>query len=333
MKPFVLYRLPNSNEYFNVTGSSAIRLKSVAEIQDKSCFILSSFRGDDVMVIPFEGVLCGLVSELPANASSISFTERDDVDALKGAYAVAFNRFYSAIESGRYQKIVLSRCQNLDASDVVDYNYMLNLFGRACLKYHNAFIYVAYCGGSDYWFGCSPEVLVETDDDGFRSVALAGTMPVGDGEWSDKNIREQRYVSDFMREVLESLSSKIWQSEPYSAKAGGLKHLKTDFKYTLKQGYSLSEVVGLLHPTPAVSGLPRNESCLFILDNEGYDRSFYSGVVGVWSAPHLYVNLRCAHFHNKTATLYAGGGLVNGSELESEWNETISKMKTIMSII
>ena len=89
--------------------------------------------------------------------------------------------------------------------------------------------------------------------------------------------------------------------------------------------------------SPAHScGLPKEEAYHFIIENEGYDRSYYSGFIG-WLDPKgktdLYVNLRCMNILPQTFTLYAGGGLLAASQLEDEWQETEDKLDTMRRIV
>lgn len=91
--------------------------------------------------------------------------------------------------------------------------------------------------------------------------------------------------------------------------------------------------------------LPKEDAFRFIPLNEGYERSYYSGFVGILDPggeTHLYVNLRCMaldtgaatlHAGAGTATLYVGGGILASSDAASEWDETAEKMKTMQSII
>jgi isochorismate synthase len=82
--------------------------------------------------------------------------------------------------------------------------------------------------------------------------------------------------------------------------------------------------------------MPKGESFQFIEENEGYCRGFYSGVVGMLvpnDKTDLYVNLRCANIMGNHAVLYAGGGILSSSNVESEWQETEAKMKTVGEIL
>lgn len=81
--------------------------------------------------------------------------------------------------------------------------------------------------------------------------------------------------------------------------------------------------------------IAKEEAYRFILDNEGYDRSYYSGFIG-WLRPEgrtdLYVNLRCMNVKEDSLTLYAGGGLLASSELDDEFQETEKKMQTMQNL-
>jgi isochorismate synthase len=82
--------------------------------------------------------------------------------------------------------------------------------------------------------------------------------------------------------------------------------------------------------------MPKQESLHFIGKNEGYDRGYYSGVVGMLDPngkTDLYVNLRCANITGHKIVLYAGGGILASSDMESEWQETEEKMKTIGNVL
>jgi len=113
----------------------------------------------------------------------------------------------------------------------------------------------------------------------------------------------------------------------------------------------------VLHPTPAVCGLPKESAKQFILEHEDYNREFYTGFLGELNcettiAPRsgrrnienrayavsrtstqLYVNLRCMQLKNQQAIIYVGGGITEGSNAESEWEETVSKSLVIKSIL
>lgn len=155
-----------------------------------------------------------------------------------------------------------------------------------------------------------------------------GQLP---SDWSDKNKEEQEYVSAYIRKQLHSVGITAEEEGPYPVYAGALSHLKTDFRFSADP-LKLGRLLSVLHPTPAVCGLPKEKAYQFIHDNEGYDRKYYSGFVG-WINPNgktdLYVNLRCLNLMEDQLTMYAGSGLLAVSDLEDEWQETEKKLQTM----
>ena len=136
-----------------------------------------------------------------------------------------------------------------------------------------------------------------------------------------------------------------------------LLHLKNVITAQLKSNLSLKHIISVLHPTPAVCGLPKEASKVFILDNEAYHRGYYTGFLGEINletkltprsgkrniensayafnkvSTQLYVNLRCTQIKEKEALIYVGGGITKSSNPEKEWEETVSKSLIIKSIL
>ena len=112
-------------------------------------------------------------------------------------------------------------------------------------------------------------------------------------------------------------------------------HLKADIIGVIGD-FELKKLLDTLHPTPAVCGLPKESSKSFILANENYDRTYYTGFLGeinVDLETALYVNLRCVEIVGTTAIIYVGGGITLESIPENEWSETSNKTFTIKSIL
>ena len=190
------------------------------------------------------------------------------------------------------------------------------------------------------WIGSTPEIILSGQDTRWHTVALAGTMPIENEqiptEWSDKNREEQAYVSEYLRATIRQFGKSITEKGPYTARAGQLVHLKTDFHFKMQDTSHLGDVLKSLHPTPAVCGIPKADTYQFICNEEGYDRQYYSGIIGRLNPAadtQLYVNLRCMRIDKHTATLFAGSGILASSTAESEWEETCEKMKTMQTIL
>ena len=213
------------------------------------------------------------------------------------------------------------------------------LFQALCNTYPAAFIYLASSKEFGTWLGASPEILLESHEQHGFTMALAGTKIKDDKhEWSQKEQHEQQYVTDFILEQLNKSGINDVETEgPYTSLAGNLEHLRTDLSFDLNKKPPL-ELANILHPTPAVCGVPRKDSLDLIASVElkdcGYDRSLYCGYIGT-SSKHqtkLYVNLRCCQFMNEKAFLYVGGGYTIDSEPSKEWDETERKSETLTKI-
>jgi isochorismate synthase len=143
---------------------------------------------------------------------------------------------------------------------------------------------------------------------------------------------------DYIEESLfKNEISEYGRTGPYTVKAGNVVHLKTRYNLSLDQiKGKIGKLITDLHPTPAVCGLPRNKAYELIRKVEKYDRSFYTGFLGPWglnSESRLFVNLRCAELKKEKLLLYIGGGLTAESDPEAEWEETIRKSQTLLSVL
>lgn len=252
----------------------------------------------------------------------------------RAEYARRFARFMEPLQRGIQDKLVLSRREVRPAGDAFS---PAGAFRRAALRYTRSYVYLAHTPETGTWIGATPEILLAGSAGQWQTVALAGTLPVGSGggipqRWDDKNWREQQLVACYIRRQLTTLGIRAEEMGPYAVRAGEVSHLKSEFRFRLPDGIRPGDLLARLHPTPAVCGLPEEEAFRFILDNEGYDRSYYSGFIGTLDCngeTALYVNLRCMQICPPVCTLYAGGGLLASSDLASEWRETCDKMETM----
>ena len=119
-------------------------------------------------------------------------------------------------------------------------------------------------------------------------------------------------------------------------------HLRTKVEGELLEKADLKSLIRALHPTPAVCGLPRNIARDFIIKNENYNRSFYTGFLGELNlkksntaiqTSQLYVNLRCMEINHNKALIYVGGGITKDSIPKNEWKETVSKSETMKKVL
>ncbi len=328
---YALFRMPFADEVHVVCqhpeqSSVSVDLEHMEEVSrafvmipfdEKSCPIVC-VRPDVETVVKME-----MLAEERAGCIGRG---QSDVEA----YTEAFSRFHAAVPS-RFPKLVLSRsvCAEYGGNP-------LDAFVRACYAYPRTMVYLCYTEETGFWIGSTPEILVAGAKSHYRTVALAGTM-TQEGEWSEKNKTEQSIVADYVRKVITPLSRVVEEAGPYTSRAGNLYHLKTEFHFTPLPAVTVYDFIRQLHPTPAVCGLPKREAHAYIVANEGHDRQYYAGVVGmldVHGETNLYVNLRCCKLQKEgdgtyQCTLYAGGGILPESTVESELQETEEKLKTI----
>ena len=348
---FALYRLPWTDECYLILQQSeeVEQLQDITELNGKQGFVLSPFQQTeehpivvirpDVTAYDWEEITQAVASlekidtirQSSTPVSTLNEQERYD------RYYAAFRRFMEPLKEQKFKKLVLSR----PAFCPIDESFSpLETFVKACNDYPRMMIYLCHTPVTGTWLGSTPEIILSGSSQSWKTVALAGTLPIVDGveptEWSEKNKEEQAIVAEYIRKIIKKHGAKMTEKGPYTARAGQLVHLKTDFLFQLKETGFLGDLLKELHPTPAVCGLPKEEAYQFIPENEGYDRSYYSGFVG-WMDPEghtdLYVNLRCMEIRSTAVKLYAGGGILPSSEVRAEWNETDEKMKTMKSIL
>ena len=248
-----------------------------------------------------------------------------------------------AIEAGRLEKIVAARTKMIPLPIEFDLGKTL---AKLLSSYPHSFVNFFHLPGIGTWMGASPEVLIETKGDYFYTMSLAGTQPAqGDNPlksaaWTQKEIEEQALVSRYIVDCFKTIRLREYEEHgPKTILAGNLLHLRSDFRVnTQTTGFSNlgSVMLGLLHPTSAVCGMPRKDALNFLKTEEGWDRSFYAGFlgpVGIEQETSIYVNLRTASLGREQALLYAGAGVTEDSVPEKEWEETELKCDIIGKFI
>lgn len=249
----------------------------------------------------------------------------------KEAYLVQAAQIVSLLQESSMEKLVYSRVKS--ASITISGS---ELFNHLEASYPNAFVYYFQDPMLGEWIGATPEVLIKGANNSFESMSLAGTKKAEDeSPWGAKEIEEQDFVSQFLRETLVKLGvSDLSSDGPKTVIAGPLAHLRTDFhwKSTIDQAWN---IVKDLHPTPAVSGTPRAKAIEWIQSEEKHGRQFYAGIIGAMDeqSMNLYVNLRCAQIQDNQIYLYVGGGFTADSDPEKEWGETENKSKTLLDLL
>lgn len=345
-RSFAIYRIPGEEtpRFVMQTSGSVRLLYNIEELNEQQGFVIVPFKVSrecpivlirpDSTEMPGPDITDYIRMDLEFHPKETAITSEGKT---KDNYIRCFDSFIKPLQEHTLDKLVLSRSLTLDRK--VGFS-PAKAFYKACKQYTRSYVYLCHTPETGTWLGGTPEIILSGEKGEWHTVALAGTQPLQNGElpthWSNKNKKEQLLVSNYIHDQLSLLGIASRMEGPYSARAGALCHLKSDFRFQLGENSKLGSLLKLLHPTPAVCGLPKEEAYRFILANEGYDRRYYSGFIG-WLNPEgktdLYVNLRCMNINNDILTLYAGGGLLSSSELSDEWQETEDKLQTMRALL
>ena len=298
-----------------------------------------------------EGTDANLVDEFlndlndeSGRATTVHVALPEETVTRESDYVASVERALSEIQSGKFEKVVLSRV----ADEELRPDASLGRLFRKLRKLDTAaFTSLIMLPDAGVWIGASPELLVgQTASGEFATVALAGTQPApdgvepGDAVWTQKEIEEQALVSRYIINRFKQIRLREFQEiGPRTVRAGCLFHLKTEFHVDTEQVAFpdlASVMLHLLHPTSAVCGMPREPARAFISENECHHRRLYSGFLGpvnMAGSTQLYVNLRCMCVGGGQARLHAGAGITRDSRPDREWLETENKLQSMRQVI
>jgi menaquinone-specific isochorismate synthase len=234
------------------------------------------------------------------------------------------------------EKVVLARKTSLNFKQAPNPWAMLRqLKAVTPNSYHFAFQF-----NKTVFLGASPERLFRRFQRAVESEAIAGTMPKsvnpGQLQTSTKNRYEHALVVDAIDLAFQQMCKDFnRQKEPDVLTLPNGYHLITKFQGQLKDGIKDEDILELLHPTPALGGTPRKKALDLIRKLEGFSRGWYGaplGYVGLdWAE--FVVGIRSGLVSNKKLSVFAGAGIVNGSEPKSEWDEVENKISNFIKII
>jgi isochorismate synthase len=319
---FVIYQLPDTQKL----------------ILRKGVWNKYSNQNNGFIVKPFDGNEEYIMEDKPSIISkklTITPPSADDLDTVleKQDYLIQLGHFIDACISNKLDKVISSRKIIHHTENQID---LFELFKLLAKKHENALVYLLHIPSVGMWMGATPETLVYSSQDKAYTVALAATSSAeGKIKWKEKEIQEHQFVIDDISTKLKAKNIKHQVANTKTINAGDVSHLKT----TISLNKNASDIISLadtLHPTSAVCGMPQEEAKAFILENENYNREFYTGYLGELSSKNeswLFVNLRCMQVYKKSFSLYVGGGITKDSIAENEWEETELKSRTLLSAI
>ena len=254
----------------------------------------------------------------------------------------AVEEILSAIQDGRMEKAVLARILDVSTTGALDPVEVLEYLRRENTDAH-VFLFEPVAGSPIV--GATPEALATVRGDRFSATAVAGSVSRGgtDEEQralahqlldSAKDRVEHAFTVKDMVARLEPLSRTVEvQAEPHVLTLARIQHLETRIKAILRPGASVLELVAALHPTPAVCGVARDAALDLLSRNEPFERGWYAGPVGWFDTrgDGVFVPaLRTAVARSTTWRLFAGAGIVPGSDPDAEWDETGIKFEPVL---
>ncbi|WP_057761139.1 isochorismate synthase [Cytobacillus praedii] len=261
-------------------------------------------------------------------------------DQWKDTVAAVVNE----LKQGELNKVVLARETRLHFSQSIQLEQVLmNLFKLQ----RESFIF-AFESNGDCFIGASPERLVKKSGSSFFTTCLAGSIARGKTDEEDrllgdtlladpKNIIEHEYVVRMIKEAMEEVCDEVTMpSKTQLLKTRDIQHLYTPVTGKAKKDTSLLLLVDRLHPTPALGGLPKEKAVEKIREVEELDRGFYGAPLG-WvdykGNGEFAVSIRSGLIQGDEASLFAGCGVVEDSNPESEYIETKIKFRPMLTAL
>ena len=249
------------------------------------------------------------------------------------------------IESQYFSKIVLSQAINVISQTPFS---LIDSLNNLRLTYPGCYVFSTSNGKGQNFIGASPERLISIHNNQLVTDALAGSAPRGKTEVEDanlgkgllnseKDLREHQVVIDFIVDRLSKLGiNPDFSPVPRLLQLSNIQHLWTPIRARIPRDIHLLKILAQLHPTPAVAGVPRDIALQQIRGCESCDRSLYAAPIG-WidrtGNGEFAVGIRSALIDGDRATLYAGAGIVAGSEPEKELAEIQLKLQALLNAL
>lgn len=314
---FYSYRMPQ--DLMISFGSS----EGIVEGIDMPGFVISPFDPNSpVVTIPYKGG-----KNLVSNSKIYSMPERS---TTREEYTSEVNEIISDLKDYDRRKVVAARVELRE-----DHIEIAEIFFDFMQRFPEAMIFCFSTPVTGCWIGASPELLLEGHGRQLKTMALAGTRPVGSlNPWDEKNIEEQRIVSDYIIELFKKNDLNPIVEKAFTKPSGNIEHICTPIKGDINNSinFNLESLLKELSPTPALCGYPKDFALNEIKRLEKFPRGYYGGFCGPYHSNEdfiFHVVLRCASVEEKKYCIYVGGGVTAQSDAESEWKETEAKALNI----
>ena len=263
----------------------------------------------------------------------------------RGAWENAVCESLQAIRAGSVSKAVLARTLDVDLDGRVD---PVDVVSRLWDVNRGSYVFLFEPRSGAALVGAAPETVATLRDGVFHATAVAGSIRRGDSPReqaelatrllaSEKDRIEQSIALDDMIARLETVAHQIRSDpQPHVLTLARIQHLETEIRASVPSGVGILDLLRLLHPTPAVCGLPRDAAMAVLAAEEPFERGWYSGPVGWFDADGNGVFAPALRTGVSTASgwrLFAGAGIVEGSVPALEWEETAIKFEPMLDAL
>jgi menaquinone-specific isochorismate synthase len=259
-------------------------------------------------------------------------------------WASSVDRILREIRGGDLQKATLARHLRLS----FDRPWPVRPILRKLSESYPECRVFALAHGQSCFVGATPEVLIQQERRRIRSSCLAGSAPRDPDQTVDnqaarvlmsdeKERREHEIVVRWIADRLGPLVSKLhWNTVPRLLRLRAVQHLETVFEGTVPDERDALELLAAIHPTPAVAGKPLDAALRLVREEEELDRGWYAGPIG-WmehgGEGEMALGIRSALIRGLDVHLFAGAGIVQGSDPDKEWRETELKFTPLLSAL
>jgi menaquinone-specific isochorismate synthase len=271
------------------------------------------------------------------------FDDRTDLPTHSG-WNDLVREALTAFKHTSLEKVVLARKTTFHASELIDPILLMQSLSRGA---SNTYLFCFQPSEERAFLGASPERLYRRENRRIFSEALAGTRPRGKTPLEDKRFeknlrttekefREHKIVVEAILAILKEFCAEYEAAPaPKVLKLAHCQHLLTPIWGLLKAEVQDHILLNALHPTPAVGGKPTETALKWIIENEPFERGVYAAPVGCvgMDGADFCVGIRSGLALGDSLTLYAGAGIVPGSDPDEEWRELDAKMAQFMKVI
>ncbi|WP_338557221.1 isochorismate synthase [Erwinia sp. E_sp_B01_3] len=247
-----------------------------------------------------------------------------------------------SIDQGGLEKVVLARATDLRFRQALS---AVSLLAASHKVNHRCYHFLLAFSAEQAFLGSSPERLYHRHALALSSEALAGTCANADSPQQarkmaeallndGKNLHENALVVEDICQRLQAVTSELDVAPVSILALRKVQHLRRTIAARLHQPHDIP-LLQRLQPTAAVAGLPREPALKFIEQHDVFSREWYAGSVGWLSASEseFTVALRSALVSGNSVRLYAGAGIVSGSEASLEWQEINQKASGLASLL